>query len=145
MSLSICCSQKCVQTGEDNLDEEVQTEDVDVEDRWTQHPPEGPFVCGRSADAARQTNAASTSTTTAAAANLFIRQIGRAAEAEDGAAPSAVAATSTPAYDVLTLGKFLNAAGSFLLQLRKRLKSAASASSPALSFPRASSTSKRRR
>jgi hypothetical protein len=33
-------AQACVQTNEDNMDQEIQTEEIDEADKWTQHPPE---------------------------------------------------------------------------------------------------------
>ncbi|XP_030635006.1 WD repeat-containing protein 60 [Chanos chanos] len=38
--------QAYVQCPDDNIDREIQTEEVDVTDKWTQHPAEGSIVCG---------------------------------------------------------------------------------------------------
>ena len=35
-----------VQTNEDNLEHEVQTEEIDTKDKWTQHPAEDLVDCG---------------------------------------------------------------------------------------------------
>ena len=32
--------QAYVQTNEDNMDQEIQTEEIEEADKWTQHPPE---------------------------------------------------------------------------------------------------------
>lgn len=38
--------QAYVQCNEDNTDRDIQTEEVDVTDKWTQHPPETKAACG---------------------------------------------------------------------------------------------------
>nr|XP_055062952.1 cytoplasmic dynein 2 intermediate chain 1 [Misgurnus anguillicaudatus] len=38
--------QAYVQCNEDNTDRDIQTEEVDVTDKWTQHPPESKAACG---------------------------------------------------------------------------------------------------
>ncbi|OCT73877.1 cytoplasmic dynein 2 intermediate chain 1 isoform X1 [Xenopus laevis] len=38
--------QAYVQCNEDNVDREVQTEEIDIEEQWTQHPGEGTVVSG---------------------------------------------------------------------------------------------------
>ncbi|KAM4705187.1 cytoplasmic dynein 2 intermediate chain 1 [Rhinophrynus dorsalis] len=38
--------QAYVQCNEDNVDREVQTEEIDNEEKWTQHPGEGAVACG---------------------------------------------------------------------------------------------------
>ncbi|XP_018122637.1 cytoplasmic dynein 2 intermediate chain 1 isoform X2 [Xenopus laevis] len=38
--------QAYVQCNEDNVDREVQTEEIDIEEKWTQHPGEGAVVSG---------------------------------------------------------------------------------------------------
>ena len=111
-NISTRVAQKFVQTGEDNLDEEVQTEDVDVEDRWTQHPPEGLIACGVGGGGTTTTTAISSSA--AAATSQFIKDITRAEEVVCAAGSNA---SSTASYDVLTLGKFIDAAGSLVAQL----------------------------
>lgn len=40
--------QAYVQCNEDNTDRDIQTEDVDMTDKWTQHPPEAKAACGGS-------------------------------------------------------------------------------------------------
>lgn len=40
------CLQAYVQCNEDNTDRDIQTEEVDMTDKWTQHPPEAKAVCG---------------------------------------------------------------------------------------------------
>ncbi|XP_051755889.1 cytoplasmic dynein 2 intermediate chain 1 isoform X2 [Ctenopharyngodon idella] len=40
--------QAYVQCNEDNTDRDIQTEEVDMTDKWTQHPPEAKAVCGGS-------------------------------------------------------------------------------------------------
>lgn len=40
--------QAFVQCNEDNLDRDVQTEEIEVSEKWTQHPPEGAMICGGS-------------------------------------------------------------------------------------------------
>ena len=117
-NISTHVAQKFVQTGEDNLDEEVQTEDVDVADLWTQHPPEGLAVSGGQKD--DDDDAVKT-------ASVFARQMAAARSDErdnggvndEGDATSVVsgAAPTGATYDVLSLGKFLDGAGSVIMQL----------------------------
>ncbi|XP_075683526.1 cytoplasmic dynein 2 intermediate chain 1 [Rhinoderma darwinii] len=38
--------QAYVQCNEDAVDREIQTEEIDIEEKWTQHPGEGAVVCG---------------------------------------------------------------------------------------------------
>ncbi|XP_028826200.1 WD repeat-containing protein 60 isoform X2 [Denticeps clupeoides] len=38
--------QAYVQCNEDNTDREIQTEETDMSDKWTQHPPESSIACG---------------------------------------------------------------------------------------------------
>ncbi|KAM4027089.1 cytoplasmic dynein 2 intermediate chain 1 [Anomaloglossus baeobatrachus] len=38
--------QAYVQCNEDAVDREIQTEEIDLEEKWTQHPGEGAVVCG---------------------------------------------------------------------------------------------------
>ncbi|XP_078465317.1 cytoplasmic dynein 2 intermediate chain 1 isoform X1 [Lampetra fluviatilis] len=45
--------QAYVQCGEDNVEREVQTEEIETEEKWSQHPGEGPTVCAGPADDAR--------------------------------------------------------------------------------------------
>ncbi|XP_048040758.1 cytoplasmic dynein 2 intermediate chain 1 isoform X4 [Megalobrama amblycephala] len=40
--------QAYVQCNEDNTDRDIQTEEVDMTDKWTQHPPEAKAACGGS-------------------------------------------------------------------------------------------------
>ncbi|XP_073693301.1 cytoplasmic dynein 2 intermediate chain 1-like [Garra rufa] len=40
--------QAYVQCNEDNTDRDIQTEEVDMTDKWTQHPPEANAACGGS-------------------------------------------------------------------------------------------------
>jgi len=40
------CLQAYVQCNEDNTDRDIQTEEVDMTDKWTQHPQEGNAACG---------------------------------------------------------------------------------------------------
>ncbi|XP_057185223.1 cytoplasmic dynein 2 intermediate chain 1 isoform X2 [Triplophysa rosa] len=40
--------QAYVQCNEDNTDRDIQTEEVDMTDKWTQHPPESKAACGGS-------------------------------------------------------------------------------------------------
>lgn len=35
-----------MQCNEDNTDRDIQTEEVDMTDKWTQHPPEAKAACG---------------------------------------------------------------------------------------------------
>lgn len=35
-----------MQCNEDNTDRDIQTEEVDMTDKWTQHPPESKAACG---------------------------------------------------------------------------------------------------
>uniref|UniRef100_S4RI87 WD repeat domain 60 n=1 Tax=Petromyzon marinus TaxID=7757 RepID=S4RI87_PETMA len=37
--------QAYVQCGEDDVEREVQTEEIETEEKWSQHPGEGPIVC----------------------------------------------------------------------------------------------------
>lgn len=39
-------TQAYVQTNDDNLERDVQTEEIEMTNRWTQHPPEGRHGCG---------------------------------------------------------------------------------------------------
>lgn len=43
-------NQVYVQTGHDNVDRDIQTEEIESLDKWTQHPPNGPTVCGGNDD-----------------------------------------------------------------------------------------------
>lgn len=38
--------QAYVQCNEDNVDRDIQTEEIDVGQKWTQHPPEHAGACG---------------------------------------------------------------------------------------------------
>ncbi|KAM5157588.1 cytoplasmic dynein 2 intermediate chain 1 [Mantella aurantiaca] len=38
--------QAYVQCNDDAVDREIQTEEIDIEEKWTQHPAEGAVVCG---------------------------------------------------------------------------------------------------
>ena len=38
--------QAYVQCNEDNTDRDVQTEEIEADDKWTQHPGDGKAVCG---------------------------------------------------------------------------------------------------
>uniref|UniRef100_S4RI90 WD repeat domain 60 n=1 Tax=Petromyzon marinus TaxID=7757 RepID=S4RI90_PETMA len=42
--------QAYVQCGEDDVEREVQTEEIETEEKWSQHPGEGPIVCAGPAD-----------------------------------------------------------------------------------------------
>ena len=42
----LCWIQAYVQTNEDNLDRDIQTEDIETEEKWCQHPPEGAASSG---------------------------------------------------------------------------------------------------
>ncbi|XP_043100036.1 cytoplasmic dynein 2 intermediate chain 1 isoform X1 [Puntigrus tetrazona] len=66
--------QAYVQCNEDNTDRDIQTEEVDLTDKWTQHPPEANAACGGSR-ASRDTTDKSTSRITADSQRLttFIR------------------------------------------------------------------------
>lgn len=35
-----------MQCNEDNTERDIQTEEVDMTDKWTQHPPEAKAACG---------------------------------------------------------------------------------------------------
>ncbi|XP_078332880.1 cytoplasmic dynein 2 intermediate chain 1-like isoform X6 [Crassostrea virginica] len=39
--------QAYVQTNEDNIDRDIQTDEIDLRQKWTQHPPEDFLGCGR--------------------------------------------------------------------------------------------------
>ncbi|CAE1245298.1 WDR60 [Acanthosepion pharaonis] len=39
-------NQVYVQTGDDNIDRDIQTEEIECLDKWTQHPPNGAAACG---------------------------------------------------------------------------------------------------
>ena len=47
---SICPYQVYIQTNDDNLERDTQTEDIEVVTKWTQHPPEGATGCGTTDD-----------------------------------------------------------------------------------------------
>ncbi|XP_058638150.1 cytoplasmic dynein 2 intermediate chain 1 isoform X2 [Onychostoma macrolepis] len=66
--------QAYVQCNEDNTDRDIQTEEVDLTDKWTQHPPEANAACGGS-KASQDTTDKSTSRITADSQRLttFIR------------------------------------------------------------------------
>lgn len=38
--------QAYVQSNEDNADRDIQTEEIEVCEKWTQHPPEHSGACG---------------------------------------------------------------------------------------------------
>ena len=119
-NISTHVAQKFVQTGEDNLDEEVQTEDIDVDDRWTQHPPEGIEVCGVGESSSSSSNpTTSTAIFSSAAANAkqFVNQLGRAMEDDDAEYGRNASSRKAASYDVLTLGKFLDSASALVNQL----------------------------
>uniref|UniRef100_A0A673LC47 WD repeat domain 60 n=1 Tax=Sinocyclocheilus rhinocerous TaxID=307959 RepID=A0A673LC47_9TELE len=66
--------QAYVQCNEDNTDRDIQTEEVDLTDKWTQHPPEANAACGGS-KASQDTTDKSTSriTTDSQRLTTFIR------------------------------------------------------------------------
>ncbi len=43
---TLVCVQAYVQTNDDNIDREVQTEEIETTEKWTQHPGEEIRVCG---------------------------------------------------------------------------------------------------
>ena len=45
--MAIFYFQAYVQTNDDNVDRDIQTEEVDSRQKWTQHPPEDFAGCGR--------------------------------------------------------------------------------------------------
>ncbi|KTF76506.1 hypothetical protein cypCar_00029551, partial [Cyprinus carpio] len=66
--------QAYVQCNEDNSDRDIQTKEVDLTDKWTQHPPEANAACGGS-KASQDTTDKSTSriTTDSQRLTTFIR------------------------------------------------------------------------
>lgn len=42
----VCSGQAYVQCNEDNADRDIQTEEIETRDKWTQHPPECNGACG---------------------------------------------------------------------------------------------------
>lgn len=44
--MRLLCIQAYVQCNEDNSDRDIQTKEVDLTDKWTQHPPEANAACG---------------------------------------------------------------------------------------------------
>ena len=97
--------QAMAQTGEDNLEEEVQTEPVEMLDKWTQKPPAA--VGFKSADGAMDREIMLEN----------IRGVGGQTSAKDGGASSETSWEFSSRSDSMRLSKFLSAAGPALLTL----------------------------
>ncbi len=42
----LSCCQVYVQTNDDNIDRDIQTEEIESTEKWTQHPPDDIFCSG---------------------------------------------------------------------------------------------------